>query len=221
MAYNIFDPEEYAQNDRKKSNAEVITVETVKVREYVIRRLKDSGWSDDAAQSVAELNQEVFRSLYKDNELEPYLQKLTRLGKAEYQYYLERFPEMAALMGSVLDVDPDGARNIAATMEDNELRQACMVSIYQMNATPEDVALIARLFKNKERRNQLITLIIHNVTYMEMWTYFGTLERISAQSPEAGAIYQAWLYHIFSKLRNCPADTQEASIYRSYLAFFS
>ena len=112
----------------------------VRVKE-LCDKLREAGWSDDAAGQVANLNVEWFALISEENEAsaQKQLKFLEGLGQyPEFMDFLERHPETAGLLAAA-DDPAVIHRTLAAAGEDYDF----VASLYVQHAAPEDAALLA------------------------------------------------------------------------------
>ncbi|MBQ6616688.1 MAG: hypothetical protein IJH67_09990 [Thermoguttaceae bacterium] len=206
---NVTDP-----GEPKSVVVEPVQTKPVQTAEdFVVSKLVASGWNRDSAESVYDLNSRYFSALYEqigEDALDKELFRLKRLGKPEYQSGLKRYPEMATLLGSVLDVDPEGARNILKTLPENSDDLMTMETIYQnFGSDPDGASWIAKLFQKESRRTRIIKLVQHSFSNVEFLGYFSELVRLEQKSSEAAEVYEKWLFIELDKAFNVEVDSWE------------
>lgn len=202
------------QRDPKSAEVESVQTEPVQTAEdFVVSKLVACGWNRDSAETVYDLNSRYYSALYEqigEEALDQELFRLKRLGKPEYQSGLKRHPEMATLLGSVLDVDPDGVSNVLKTLPDNSDDLMTMETIYQnLGSDPEGASWIAKLFQKESRRIRFIKLVQHSFPNIEFIQFFAPLVSLEKQSPEAAEVYENWLFNELDKVLNVEVDSWE------------
>ena len=206
-----------SHNDENAAEqSESMSVETAPVQtaeDYVVSKLVACGWNRDSAEAVYDLNSRYFNSLYEqigEEALDKELFRLKRLGKPEYQSGLKRHPEMATLLGSVLDVDKEGARNILKTLPENSDDLLTMETIYQnCGSDPEGASWLAKLFQKDSRRIRFIKLVQRSFSNIEFLQFFAPLVSMEQNSPEAAEVYEKWLFNELDKALNVEVDSWE------------
>ena len=104
-------------------------------------KLREAGWSDDAAGQVANLNAEWFALISEENEAsaQKQLKFLEGLGQhSEFMDFLEEHPETAGLLAAA-DDPAVIHRSLVSAGEDYDF----VASLYVQHAAPEDAALLA------------------------------------------------------------------------------
>lgn len=202
------------ENSVEQSELISVNVESVQTAEdFVIAKLVACGWKRDSAEAVYDLNSRYFSSLYEqigEETLDKELFRLKRLGKSEYQSGLKRYPEMATLLGSVLDVDSEGARNILKTLPENTDDLLTMETIYQnLGSDPEGASWIAKMFQKESRRIRFIKVVQHSFSNVEFLQFFAPLANMEQKSPEAAEVYEKWLFNELDKALNVEVDSWE------------
>ncbi|MGL6226288.1 MAG: hypothetical protein ACRC10_06640 [Thermoguttaceae bacterium] len=195
-----------------------------KTEQYVIAELIGCGWTKNAAEGVYQLNTRLYDGIAERlgyEELDKNLAKLRRLGKPEYQNGLEAHPELATLLGSVLDVDSAGAANILRTLPSNEHDMILLLSLYQTHAAPEDASLLARILQNPEYRQYMLKLLNQSPENVELYAYLVMLDQLTNRSESAAVVFQQWLLTMFDKLLVVDIDSQQGQRLRLQLTIHS
>lgn len=191
-----------------------------KTKQYVIAELTGCGWTMNAAEEFYQLHPSYYDEIAERlgyETLDDNLAKLRRLGKPEYQNGLESHPELATLLGSVLDVDSDGAANILRTLPSNEHDMILLLSLYQTHAAPEDASLLARILQNPEYRQYMLKLLDQSPENVELYAYLVMLDQLTNRSKSASVVFQQWLFTMFDKLLAVDIDSQQGQRLRLQL----
>ena len=184
---------------------------------YVIDALTSCGWTLAAAESVYDLNQPLLDQSYdllgKEVLEKEFLSKLRRLGQPEYQQTLADCPEIASLLASALDVDPDGAHNIIQTLPVDAEGKQYMYGFYQMNADPDDAVQFAQLFQDVQIRDKYIELLEHSPNAFSFLTFLPDIKQLREVNEAAADAYRAWLFELFDEIVQCePGSRSEEQI---------
>ncbi|MCS7239602.1 MAG: hypothetical protein NZ899_15250, partial [Thermoguttaceae bacterium] len=173
------------------------------------RFLELSGYSPEAAEAVARLNERLFRLLYREDQqlFRETLALLGRLGSfPTLQAAIERHPEVASLAATSLEADPQGPQKIFRSIRANESHRDAIYAMYTFYAEPVEAI---RLAERLERFGSLLA---------EVWeeefahVYHFMRELPPGTLPEAADVYFRWVENIYMEALRHPDATRPESL---------